>query len=339
MKQQSEINIDELSLEEVEKQIHWLNERKRKLIDEKKHQCFSSTGYRCAKSGNRKVVVIGGLGLLGRLFVRLFAESGYQVEVLEKNDWSNSAQLLSDAALVLVAVPIHLTTATIRKLGSLSNDCVVADITSIKRQPLSEMLTVHNGPVVGLHPMFGPDVKDFGEQTIVVCHGREQNKYDWLLQQLSIWNVQVHEVTAQEHDQTMAIVQVLRHFSTVAYGVHLAKENGELSDLLAMSSPIYRLELAMVGRLFAQNPDLYTEIIFANPDNIDMMQRFIDRFSELLKLISDNDKSGFKQAFLQTREWFGEYAERFLNESGQMLAAAHRLSQKQKLRRAETEKI
>ncbi|TQV84552.1 bifunctional chorismate mutase/prephenate dehydrogenase [Aliikangiella coralliicola] len=323
MNQQPMINVDELTLEEIDKQIHLLNEYKQKLVAQEKTEDTPSQKYECVKNGNRKVVVIGGKGQLGRLFVRLFRDSDYPVETLEKDDWPHASQLLANAALVIVAVPIHLTDSIISQLKGLADDCILADITSIKQKPLSAMLDVHGGPVVGLHPMFGPDVEDFCDQTIVVCHGREEEQYEWLLRQLLIWRVRIHRVTAAEHDQTMAIVQVLRHFSTVAYGVHLAKENGTLSDILAMSSPIYRLELAMVGRLFAQNPDLYTEIIFANQDNVDMMQRFIDRFGELLTLIKLDDKAAFKKAFLQTREWFGEYADRFLTESGQMLAAAH----------------
>lgn len=50
----------------------------------------------------------------------------------------------------------------------------------------------------------------------------------------------------------MAFIRALRHFATFAYGLHLAEENVQLEQLLALSSPIYRLELAMVGRLFAR---------------------------------------------------------------------------------------
>lgn len=62
----------------------------------------------------------------------------------------------------------------------------------------------------------------------------------------------LHRISAVEHDQNMAFIQALRHFATFAYGLHLAEENVQLEQLLALSSPIYRLELAMVGRLFAQ---------------------------------------------------------------------------------------
>ncbi|MDI8296325.1 hypothetical protein MJI53_23840, partial [Salmonella enterica subsp. enterica serovar Anatum] len=42
------------------------------------------------------------------------------------------------------------------------------------------------------------------------------------------------------------------------------EENVQLEQLLALSSPIYRLELAMVGRLFAQDPQLYADIIMSS---------------------------------------------------------------------------
>ena len=71
----------------------------------------------------------------------------------------------------------------------------------------------------------------------------------------------------------MAMIQVLRHFSTIAYGNHLKEEAVDLAEITELSSPIYRLELAMVGRLFAQQPELYTEIIFSNKDNLAMMRK------------------------------------------------------------------
>lgn len=46
-----------------------------------------------------------------------------------------------------------------------------------------------------------------------------------------------------------------------------AEENVRLEQLLALSSPIYRLELAMVGRLFARDPQLYADIIMSSENN------------------------------------------------------------------------
>lgn len=284
-----------------------------------------ASGYRCVNSDCRKVVVIGGKGQLGHVFVDLFERSNYQVAVLEKDDWQQSDLILSDASLVIVAVPIRLTSMVIQKLNNLPSDCILADITSVKESPLYEMLKVHSGPVLGLHPMFGPDVAGLIKQTIIVCDGRGENDYKWLLEQFEVWGAKIYPVDASSHDQAMSMVQVMRHFSTIAYGYHLMTEGADISQLVEMSSPIYRLELIMVGRLFAQDPILYTDIIFANQDNVAMMKRFAYRFLELLEDVEMSDKSAFVTMFNQVADWFGDYAGLFLQESKGMLVKANEL--------------
>ncbi len=307
--------IEKMALPEVEAQLKLLQQRKKALLKSEENQ----PDYACTKEGNRKVIIIGGQGKIGKLFADLFAQSAYQVSILESDNWQKAEEFFEKAALVLVAVPINVTTKVIQQLTNLPDDCVLADVTSIKREPLNAMLNTHAGNVVGLHPMFGPDVKNFHEQTIVVCHGRGKENYQWLLQQLEVWKAELFYTTSEEHDEAMIIVQSLRHFSTIAYGYHLFYEGVDLDTLLAICSPIYRLELTMVGRLFAQDPSLYTEIIFSNPESQLVIKRFIQRFERLLSLLKDNDKVAFNQVFLRTKDWFGEYADNFLNESGRML--------------------
>ena len=284
-----------------------------------------ASGYQCINPLCRKVVVIGGAGQLGKLFVDLFTRSAYQVETLEQGDWHNSDAILADASVVIVAVPIRLTVSIIQQLTNLPSDCILADITSVKESPLEEMLRVHQGPVVGLHPMFGPTATGLVKQTIIACQGRFPQEYQWLLDQFKVWGATIYPVAAKEHDQAMSMVQVMRHFSTIAYGAHLMAENANITQLLEMSSPIYRLELIMVGRLFAQDPMLYTDIIFDNPDNVKMMKRFAYRFLELLEHVEQGDKTQFMAMFEQVSTWFGDYADTFLQESKAMLLKANEL--------------
>lgn len=284
-----------------------------------------ASGYRCVNPDCKKVVIIGGRGQLGKIFVDLFTRSDYSVAILERDDWPHSEEILANASLVIVSVPIRMTGKIIKKLGQLPADCILADVTSVKEAPLFEMMNVHKGPVLGLHPMFGPDVTGLVKQTIIACEGREPNQYNWLLEQFQVWGAKIYPVAAHEHDQAMSMVQVMRHFSTISYGYHLMTEGADISQLVEMSSPIYRLELIMVGRLFAQNPELYTDIIFANHDNIAMMKRFAYRFLELLEDVELGDKDAFVTMFSQVADWFGDYAEIFLHESKAMLVKADEL--------------
>lgn len=276
-------------------------------------------GYQCVNPRAGKIVIIGGQGQLGRLFADLFTRTGYQIDILEKDDWHRANKIFSGASLVLVAVPINRTNQVISQLKNLPKHCILADLTSIKAEPLNAMMNIHQGPVVGLHPMFGPDVTGLIKQTIIVCHGQQRDQYQWLLKQLSLWGALNYEVSADEHDQAMAMVQVMRHFSTVSYGYHLMQENVDLDKLLAMSSPIYRLELIMVGRLFAQDPNLYADIIFSQTDNVVMMKRYAQRFLLLLTSVEQGNKVDFIEKFKHVSQWFGDDAQNFLQESKLLL--------------------
>jgi chorismate mutase/prephenate dehydrogenase len=283
------------------------------------------SGYRCVNPTSESVVVVGGKGQLGAVFVDLFERSSYRVDIIEEADWPNSKNILAKASVVIVAVPISFTSAVIQRLNNLPLDCILADVTSIKESPLVAMKEVHAGPVVGLHPMFGPDVTGLIKQTIISCEGRYPERYQWLLEQFQVWGAKIYPVTAHEHDQAMSMVQVMRHFSTIAYGYHLMNEEVDIEKLVAMSSPIYRLELVMVGRLFAQNPSLYADIIFANKDNITMMRRYAYRFLSLLDDVNLDRKEAFINRFNEVSQWFGDYADDFLKESKSMLLKANEL--------------
>ena len=279
--------------------------------------------FKCMKPDLGKVVIIGGQGQLGRLFAQLFSLSGYRVETLEQADWPRADAILADAGLVMVAVPIDVTCEVIDRLGTLPADCLLVDVTSVKAAPLAHMLAVHQGPVLGLHPMFGPDVASLAKQVIVCCQGRDGAASQWLLDQMTIWGARLQQVEAKAHDEAMTLIQALRHFATFAYGWHLSREGADLERLLNLSSPIYRLELAMVGRLFAQDPELYADIILSSPQNLAMVRRYFERFGEGLHLLEQGDRAGFIAAFRQVSDFFGPHADQFLKESRLLLAQAN----------------
>ena len=234
-------------------------------------------GFKTLCPSLRPVVIVGGGGQMGRLFEKMLTLSGYQVRILEQHDWDRAADIVADAGMVIVSVPIHVTEQVIGKLPPLPKDCILVDLASVKNGPLQAMLAAHDGPVLGLHPMFGPD----------------------------------------------SGIQALRHFATFAYGLHLAEENVQLEQLLALSSPIYRLELAMVGRLFAQDPQLYADIIMSSERNLALIKRYYKRFGEAIELLEQGDKQAFIDSFRKVEHWFGDYAQRFQSESRVLLRQAN----------------
>lgn len=266
------------------------------------------------------ILIVGGKGSMGQYFRQWFEETGYHVRILARDDWADIETLALKIDLALISVPIESTDSVISKLGPyLPQDCILSDITSIKESPLKAMLKAHQGPVVGFHPLFGPSTSTLDKQIIVVTPGRNPDACQWLLDQLSAWGSIILNSTAKEHDEVMGIVQTLRHFATFAFGQFLHRKQINLQRTLEFSSPIYRLELGMVGRLFAQDPSLYAEIIFASPDRRRLLKDYLDSIQDNLEMIEKGEKELFQSEFNNIAEWFGPFGEQAMRESSYLI--------------------
>ncbi|MXP51246.1 bifunctional chorismate mutase/prephenate dehydrogenase [Pantoea sp. SoEX] len=252
----------------------------------------------------KPIVIIGGDGKMGSLFSKMLISSGYNVKILDKNDWDKSNNLFSDVGMVIISVPINESEQVIAKLTDLPKDCILVDIISIKNVPLKAMLAVHNGPVLGLHPMFGPDISSLVKQLVLYCDGRKPQAYQWFLEQMKSWGLCIYRISARKHDYSMSFIQALRQFTTFIYGLHLNEEKVNIEKLLAISPPISKLEFTLINRLFTQNPQLYADIIMSSKDNIELIKRYHKRFGKTILLLEKGDKQKFIKKFNRVKKWF-----------------------------------
>ena len=272
-----------------------------------------------ARRGTRPgatVLVVGGRGAMGGYLTTWFDEAGYRVRCLERDDWPQAQALCHKIDLALISVPIESTQDVARRLGPyLPANCILADVTSVKQGPLEAMLAAHPGPVIGLHPLFGPATTSMDKQVVVATPGRAAAACRWLLDQFAAWGAIVLETHAANHDTIMGIVQALRHFATFAFGRFLYEKRIRLDEALEFSSPIYRLEFGMVGRLFAQNAELYSEIIFASPERRALLKEYLACAQSNLEMLVNKDKAAFEEHFRRIAEWFDPFSRQALRES------------------------
>ena len=274
---------------------------------------------KAAKPG-ATILLVGGAGEMGRYFHRWFNAAGYRVRILEQQNWEQVAELCRDIDLALVGVPIESTAEVIKKLAPyLPETAILADITSVKEMPLAAMLQAHRGPVIGLHPLFGPGTSTMDKQIVVKTAGRMPEKVQWLVDQFQAWGAITVTADAREHDEIMAYVQALRHFATFGFGRFLYQQQADIFKSLEFSSPIYRLELGMVGRLFAQDPKLYAEIIFATPERRELLKSYLASLVDQLEMLNKADKEEFCREFSRIAAWFGPFGDQAMRESSYLI--------------------
>lgn len=259
----------------------------------------------------RQVTLIGGRGRMGKFFTEQLAAVGHSIKVLGRQDWDHADQLLGEAELVLVSVPIECTVDVIKRAAKyLQPTTALADITSIKTQPVQAMLAYHSGSVIGLHPMFGPSSKSFSGQKVVVCPGRNDDAFRWLLDLMANQGAELITCTAEEHDRLMVIIQATQHFSRFCLGVFLAQENIDLERSLLMSSSNYRLEVDIVKRLFAQNPTLCADIMLATEERCQAIERLASTYSRLAQLVARKDRATLIAEFATNKGFFADENDR-----------------------------
>jgi prephenate dehydrogenase len=274
--------------------------------------------------------------MMGHFFQQKLSAAGHYVSILDQRDWEQAESLLEKADLVLVCVPIEYTIEVIHKLAKyLSPTTALADIASIKTSILQTMLEQHSGPVMGLHPMFGPGIKSFLSQKVVVCSGRGDNAFQWLLDLIENDGGKLIMSTPEEHDQMMIAVQAIRNFKTFSLGVCLVEEEIDIRRSLDFSSPIFRLEIDIVSRLFSQSAPLVVDIMLATPERREAIKRLAATYNRLAQLIIQNDRDTLIREFKAAHSFLGEEMNSAVEESTHVidtlstLLAARDVGQKQ----------
>lgn len=255
----------------------------------------------------RDILIIGGRGKMGRLFGRFFGERGHRVGVLEAGEPLDGDRIAA-SDVVMVAVPMtEVVRVTEAVAPQVREDALLCDINSLKRDVCTAMQACA-GEALGTHPMFGPTVRSLRRQKVVLCAVKPGEMGAWMEAELGRMGAEVIVTTPEQHDRTMAVVQVLTHFGIMVMGRALAHSGLELADTLQFTSPIYRLELAMVGRLFSQKPELYREILMTNPEAKGMREVYAREVKALAELLDDADRDGFVRAFDEVAAYFAEFS-------------------------------
>jgi len=280
----------------------------------------STNTFPRATDSPKKILFVGGEGGMGALYRNVATQSGHTTFSIDKGNWYELEEIAPTLDLAIVTVPINITTSVIERLSNkLQPETILADFTSNKTEPLQAMLNAHSGPVVGLHPMHGPDVPNLSKQLMVFCDGRHPEKAAWFKEQCRLWGMHTVDADPENHDHVMNLVQGLRHFVALLHGSFMKDFDLNPHQMLEYSSPVYRAELMMTGRIFAQDAELYADIVFANKERRELLISFFKHHQRLIEMVENDDKRGFVNEFEAVTDFFGRFATQALKESGYLI--------------------
>jgi len=264
-----------------------------------------------ARSEHFSIGIIGGTQGMGGFLARVFRNGGYLVEAMGLGEGPSAIEVASRNDVVIVAVPIDVTVSVIKAVAPFvrAGACLM-DVTSIKREPLEAMLEAApvGVDVVGTHPMFGPHGIDFDRQKVVLCKGRGDAALARVKKLFETFGAETIDASAEEHDSQMALIQVLIHEKTMVLGSVLARLEADLGRSLQFASPIYRTELAMIGRMFSQRAELYADILTVNPEAARLSHVFEQEAAHFARAVAMKDRESVVKRFREVADYMKDFA-------------------------------
>ncbi len=257
---------------------------------------------------------------MGRLFSKFFGSHGFHVNIADLGTPLTPEQAVGESDIVIFAVPLHQTVEIIRRLIQHTRPGqLLMDLTSLKTAPVKEMLQ-SPASVVGLHPMFGGRISSFNGQTLAACPVRiGQAQWRRLRALFTSSGIRVKECSPEEHDRMMGIIQVLFHLTTMLIGRTLRKLDADIGETMNYTSPSYRIEMNLVGRIFAQSPELYAAITQMNPNTEEILTTLKDGLKVYERFYRSGDLKGFIEDFELSARHLGDFCSDAYRESSQIL--------------------
>jgi prephenate dehydrogenase len=268
--------------------------------------------------------IIGGTGSMGRWFKRFFSEAGHNVLISGRKTEITYEDVARRCDVVILSVPLDAAISISERIGPvMSQNQLLMDFCSLKENILKNMLSSTSAQVTGTHPLFGPFTDSIKGQNIIVCHGRGTKWLEWLEDEFTKKGAIVTHMDPVTHDRNMAVVQGLTHLLTICLGRTLQKLNMAPSDAVFYSTPVFRLKVDLLARLFAQDPGLYANLIGKNTHVKDAVDTFLSAMDEAKKcLLSGQDENAI--SFIENiRDFLGDSCQQGFEESNKILTALY----------------
>jgi len=196
-----------------------------------------------------------------------------------------------DPDLVINAVNLEITVPVFRDLLPwLREDCILADITSVKNG-LQKFYPETGRRFVSTHPMFGPtfaNIKDLSGQSAIIISESDEEGKAFFREFFRSFNLNIFEYSFVEHDQTIAYSLSIPFASTMVFAACMKKQEAP--------GTTFRKHQEIARGLFSEDDFLLSEIMFS-PFTLEQLEKIGEQLEHLQEIIREKDTDKMR-AFL-----------------------------------------
>lgn len=248
----------------------------------------------------RSALVIGGLGHMGRWFVRFFESQGFAVTVADPRasdgvrDWRDAGGPFD---VYVVAAPLPATVTILEEMAEDPPSGLVFDIGSLKT-PLRaalEGLAAAGAKVSSIHPMFGAETNLLSGRHVVVVDVGVPEASEEVRGLFSSTMAAMVEMDLDSHDRLIAYILGLSHALNIAFFTALAESGEGAARLAELSSTTFDRQLAVASQVAGENPHLYFEIQYLNEYGGDSLASLAQAVERLREVVDAGDARAFER--------------------------------------------
>lgn len=242
-----------------------------------------------------RVAIIGHRGRMGAMLMRRWLAAGLAVSGADRDSADDAdinaaatmpttmparnaiagaaiREAVAGARVVILAVPALVLPSLLDQAAPcLTAGQILADVTSVKMRPMREMEKRYAGPVVGTHPLFGPEPLPEDMLTAIVPGSNAVEEDIRIVEGLfGLAGSRSFRTTAEKHDRGAAYVQGLNFVSSAAYLASLAQRD----DILPFLTPSFRRRLESARKLLTEDAPMFQGFTTANPLTADAIHTF-----------------------------------------------------------------
>ncbi|MFC2090290.1 prephenate dehydrogenase/arogenate dehydrogenase family protein [Bacteroidota bacterium] len=183
-------------------------------------------------------------------------------------------------------------------LPYLSEECIIADITSVKKG-LKDFYKKSGRRFVSTHPMFGPtfgDIRNLRNENAIIIKESDKEGAEVFRKLYRELHINVYDYSFSEHDQTIAYSLSLPFSSSLVFASCMKQQDAP--------GTTFRKHNEIVKGLLSEDNFLLSEILMS-PYSLEQIENVRDQLNLLIEKIKDSNTESLNDFFNTLRDNLG----------------------------------
>lgn len=258
------------------------------------------------------ILIIGGLGEMGRWFSYFFQNQGHNVFIYDikgKSDEFKSYASLEEAvrevSFVLVATTLDEVPLMIDSVVELDYKKVIFDAASLKShlKDSIENARKRGVAITSIHPMFGPNARTLSDKVICLCDcgvSEANKKVEGLFKDTA---ASIVKISLKEHDRVISYVLGLSHLLNIIFIKSLMGGGYAYNELKSFGSTTFLSQIVTAESVMKENPYLYYAIQRLNPLQQELYDSFKQASDFVIKTVAQGKGKEFISIMEEGKQW------------------------------------